>query len=51
MEYPMAKLDKYIPTSEAQLHMIIKNDLEAIEEGLVLLQHECLLHNRCRGAS
>ncbi|MGB2962840.1 MAG: endonuclease NucS domain-containing protein [Anaerolineales bacterium] len=36
----MVKLPKYIPQSEAELHLIIKSDLEAIEEGLVLLKHE-----------
>jgi len=34
------KLRPYLPESEAELHIIIKSDLEAIEEGLVLLQHE-----------
>lgn len=36
----MPKLLRYTPESEAELHMIIKSDLEAIEEGIVLLQHE-----------
>jgi hypothetical protein len=36
----MATLKKYYPQSEAELHMIIQAELDAIEEGLELLQHE-----------
>lgn len=36
----MAKLKKFIPESEAALHMLISSELDAIEEGLELLQHE-----------
>jgi len=36
----MPVLPKYLPKSEAELHVIIKSDLDAIEEGLELLQHE-----------
>lgn len=36
----MPKLPRYTPESEAELHMIIQADLDAVEEGLVLLQHE-----------
>jgi hypothetical protein len=39
-EGEVPKLPKYTPESEAELHMIIKSDLEAIEEGIILLQHE-----------
>ena len=36
----MTKLKKYMPQSEAELHMIIKSDLDALEEGLEVLKHE-----------
>jgi hypothetical protein len=36
----MPKLPRYSPESEAELHMIVEADLDAVEEGLVLLQHE-----------
>ena len=36
----MAKLKIYTPASEAELHVIIGSELDAIEEGLELLQHE-----------
>jgi hypothetical protein len=36
----MATLKKYYPQSEAELHTIIQAELDAIEEGLELLQHE-----------
>ncbi len=36
----MPKLKRYVPQSEAELHMIIQSDLGAIEEGIDLLQHE-----------
>ena len=36
----MATLKKYSPKSEAELHMIIQAELDAIEEDLELLQHE-----------
>jgi len=36
----MPKLKKYSPSSEAELHMLIESELEAVEEGLALLQHE-----------
>ncbi|TEU13550.1 MAG: DUF91 domain-containing protein [Anaerolineales bacterium] len=36
----MATLKKYYPQSEAELHMIIQAELDAIEGGLELLQHE-----------
>jgi len=31
---------KYSPSSEAELHMLIESELDGVEEGLVLLQHE-----------
>ncbi len=36
----MPKLTPYTPQSEAELHGIIESDLDAIEEGIELLQHE-----------
>ena len=36
----MPILKRYSPQSEAELHLIIKSDLSAIEEGIELLQHE-----------
>lgn len=36
----MTKLRRYFPSSESELHLIIKAELDAIEEGLELLQHE-----------
>jgi len=36
----MAKLKTYTPSSEAELHGVIRSELEAVEEGLILLQHE-----------
>lgn len=36
----MPKLQPYAPSSEAELHALIEDDLEAIEEGLEILQHE-----------
>lgn len=36
----MAKLQRYTPGTERELHQIIKAELDAIEEGLELLQHE-----------
>ncbi len=36
----MSKLKKYTPAIEAELHMIIGAELDAIEEGLELIQHE-----------
>ena len=36
----MPTLKKYVPKSEAELHMLIQAELDAIEEGLDLLQHE-----------
>ena len=36
----MPTLKKYLPQSEAELHMLIQKELDAIEEGLELLQHE-----------
>lgn len=36
----MPKLRTYIPNNESELHLIIKMELDAIEEGLELLQHE-----------
>src|ERR1041385_3293438 len=36
----MPHLKKYVPQSEAELHLIIQEELDALEDGLVLLQHE-----------
>ncbi len=36
----MPTLKKYLPQSEAELHMLIQRELDAVEEGLELLQHE-----------
>lgn len=36
----MPTLKKYVPKSEAELHLLIQAELDAIEEGLELLQHE-----------
>ena len=36
----MTKLTTYTPRSEGELHGVIKAELEAVEEGLGLLQHE-----------
>ena len=36
----MSTLKKYVPESEAELHLLIQAELDAIEEGLELLQHE-----------
>ena len=36
----MVKLKKFTPESESALHLLIQDELEAIEEGLELLQHE-----------
>ncbi len=36
----MSKLRRYTPSSEGELHLIIKAELDALEEGLELLQHE-----------
>jgi len=36
----MAKLKKFTPESEAALHILIGSELDAIEDGLELLQHE-----------
>jgi hypothetical protein len=40
MQNKMSKLKRYTPGSERELHIIIKAELDAIEEGLELLQHE-----------
>ena len=36
----MPKLKRYVPQSEKELHIIIQSELDAIEEGLELLQYE-----------
>jgi hypothetical protein len=36
----MPTLKKYIPQSEAELHMLIQKELDGIEDGLELLSHE-----------
>lgn len=36
----MPTFQKYLPYSESELHLIIQHELDALEEGLVLLQHE-----------
>jgi hypothetical protein len=36
----MATFKKYVPKNEPELHSIIKKDLDSLEEGLTLLQHE-----------
>jgi len=36
----MPTLTRFSPQAESELHLLILNELEALEEGLVLLQHE-----------
>lgn len=36
----MPMLKKYVPQSESELHLVIQKELDALEEGLKLLQHE-----------
>jgi hypothetical protein len=36
----MSKLKKFFPENEKELHIIIQEELDSIEEGLELLQHE-----------
>jgi hypothetical protein len=36
----MPSIKKYTPKSEAELHLLIEKDLDALEDGLTLLQHE-----------
>lgn len=36
----MPSLKKYVPQNESELHLIIQKELDALEDGLTLLQHE-----------